>query len=105
MLLVGAGLLLQSFARLTRGAGRLQAGRAADASASRCRRRLYADPAAMRSFIARLMPRLDATPGVAHAAASMALPPAITTMAPYVTGDQPMVAIGERPWAMVGDHA
>ena len=27
----------------------------------------------------------------------MALPPAITTMAPYVTGDQPMVAIGERP--------
>jgi len=27
----------------------------------------------------------------------MALPPAITTMAPYVTGDQPMIAIGERP--------
>ena len=36
----------------------------------------------------------------------MALPPAITTMAPYVTGDQPMVAIGERPvgqWS--ADHA
>ena len=52
------------------------------------------------------MPKLEATPGVARAAASMALPPAITTMAPYVTGDQPMVAIGERPvgqWS--GDHA
>jgi putative ABC transport system permease protein len=43
------------------------------------------------------MPKLDATPGIVRAAASMALPPAITTMAPYVTGDQPMVAIGERP--------
>jgi predicted permease len=34
----------------------------------------------------------------------MALPPAITTMAPYVTADQPMVAIGERPvgqWSAV----
>src|SRR5258707_1027432 len=42
--------------------------------------------------------------GVARAAAAMALPPAITTMAPYVTGDQPMVAIGERPvgqWSAV----
>ena len=53
----------------------------------------------MRSFMARLIPRLESTPGVAHAAATMALPPAITTMAPYVAGDQPMVAIGERPVA------
>ena len=50
------------------------------------------------------MPALEAAPGVARAAASMALPPAITTMAPYVTADQPMVAIGERPvgqWSAV----
>src|SRR5258707_14366877 len=42
--------------------------------------------------------------GVARAAAAMALPPAMTTMAPYVTADQPLVAIGERPvgqWSAV----
>jgi putative ABC transport system permease protein len=59
----------------------------------------YREPAAMRQFMARLIPRLESVPGVAHAAATMALPPAITTMAPYVAGDQPMVAIGERPVA------
>jgi predicted permease len=96
MLLVGAGLLLQSFARLThvpvgfRADGLLTLRVSLPSST-------YADPAAMRAFIARLMPKIVATPGVARAAASMALPPAITTMAPYVTGDQPMVAIGERP--------
>ena len=96
MLLVGAGLLLQSFARLThvpvgfRTDGLLTLRVSLPSST-------YADPAAMRSFIARLMPKLEATPGVARATAAMALPPAITTMAPYVTGDQPMVAIGERP--------
>jgi predicted permease len=56
----------------------------------------YGDPAAMRSFMTRLMPRLEATPGVARAAAAMALPPTITTMAPYLPGDQPITAIGER---------
>jgi putative ABC transport system permease protein len=45
----------------------------------------------------RLIPRLEATPGVLHAAATMALPPTITTMAPYAAGDQPMVPIGGRP--------
>src|SRR3954453_15751080 len=103
MLLVGAGLLLQSFARLTRVPvgfkpdGLLTFRISLPTSA-------YGNPGAMRSFLARLMPKLAATPGVARAAASMALPPAITTMAPYVTGDQPMVAIGERPvgqWAAV----
>ena len=96
MLLVGAGLLLQSFARLTGvpvgfNAGGLLTFRVSLPAST------YGDPAAMRSFIKRLMPKLEATPGVARAAASMALPPAITTMAPYLTADQPMVAIGERP--------
>jgi predicted permease len=96
VLLVGAGLLLQSFARLARvpvgfKADGLLTFRISLPSSS------YADAAAMRSFIARLMRALETTPGVAHAAASMALPPAITTMAPYVTADQPMAAIGERP--------
>jgi putative ABC transport system permease protein len=96
MLLVGAGLLLQSFARLTR----VPVGFSADGLLTfrvSLPSSTYADPAAMRSFIARLMPKLDAVPGASRAAATMALPPAVTTMAPYVTGDQPMVAIGERP--------
>ena len=96
VLLVGAGLLLQSFARLAR----VPVGFKADGLLTfrvSLPSSAYADAAAMRSFIDRLLPALEATPGVAHAAASMALPPAITTMAPYVTADQPLVAIGERP--------
>jgi predicted permease len=103
MLLVGAGLLLQSFVRLTRAPVGFRADGLLTFRVS-LPTSTYADPAAMRSFIARLMPRLAATPGVARAAASMALPPAITTMAPYVTGDQPLIAIGERPvgqWSAV----
>jgi putative ABC transport system permease protein len=98
MLLVGAGLLLQSFVGVARAPvgfrpdGLLTLRVSLPASA-------YADPGAMRSFMARLIQRLESTPGVARAAATMALPPAITTMAPYVAGDQPMVAIGERPVA------
>ena len=96
MLLVGAGLLMQSFARLTHvpvgfNPDRLLTLRVSLPTST------YADPAAMRAFMARLMPRLEATPGVSHAAASMALPPAVTTMAPYVAADQPMVPIGGRP--------
>jgi predicted permease len=96
MLLVGAGLLLQSFSRLAR----VPVGFSADGLLTfrvSLPSSAYGDPGAMRSFMNRLMPSLSALPGVAHAAASMSLPPAITTMAPYVTGDQPMVAIGERP--------
>ncbi|HEX3644634.1 MAG TPA: ABC transporter permease [Vicinamibacterales bacterium] len=103
MLLVGAGLLLRGFARLTR----VPVGFKADGLLT-FRLSLptsgYSDPAAMRSFFTRLMPRLERMPGVSGAAASMALPPAMTTMAPYVTGDQPLVAIGERPlgqWSAV----
>jgi predicted permease len=98
MLLVGAGLLLQSFVGLTRvpvgfrPEGLLTLRVSLPSST-------YAEPAAMRALMARLIPRLESTPGVARAAATMALPPAITTMAPYLAGDQPMVAIGERPVA------
>jgi predicted permease len=96
MLLVGAGLLLQSFTRLTHVAVGFKPDGLLTLRVS-LPTSTYADPAVMRSFMARVIPRLEAAPGVARAAASMALPPAITTMAPYVTGDQPMVAIGERP--------
>ena len=95
-LLVGAGLLLQSFERLAR----VPVGFKADGLLTfrvSLPTSTYADPAQMRAFLSRLMPALEAAPGVVHAGASMALPPAITTMAPYVTADQPLVAIGERP--------
>jgi putative ABC transport system permease protein len=96
ILLVGAGLLLQSFTRLMRAplgfnADGLLTFRVSLPAST------YGDPGSMRSFMSRLMPKLEGTPGVARAAASMALPPAITTMAPFVASDQPMVAIGERP--------
>jgi putative ABC transport system permease protein len=96
MLLVAAGLLLQSFTRLTRVPvgfrpdGLLTMRVSMPASQ-------YVDPAAMRSFMTRLIPRLESLPGVAAAAATMALPPTITTMAPYIAGNEPMVAVGERP--------
>jgi len=98
MLLVGAGLLLHSFARLTHvpvgfNAEGLLTLRVSLPTST------YADAAAMRAFMSRLVRRLEATPGVASAAASMALPPTITTMAPYLTGDQPPVGIGQRPVA------
>jgi len=96
MLLVGAGLLLQSFARLTHVAVGFRSEGLLTMRVSLPTTK-YADPAAMRSFMTRLIPQLEAIPGVASAAASMALPPTMTTMAPYVPGDQPMVAIGERP--------
>ena len=96
MLLVAAGLLLQSFTRLTR----VPVGFRPDGLLT-MRVSLptsqYADPAAMRSFMIRLIPRLASLPGVAAAAATMALPPTITTMAPYIAGNEPMAAIGERP--------
>ncbi len=103
MLLVGAGLLLRSFARLThvpvgfdpRG---LLTVRVSLPTSS------YPDADAMRRFMAAVMPRLSRAPGVASAAATMALPPAITTMAPYQIGDLPTAPIGDRPvgqWSAV----
>jgi len=96
MLLIGAGLLLQSFTRLTqvpvgfRPDGLLTMRVSLPTSQ-------YPDPAAMRSFMTRLIPRLESLPGITAAAGTMALPPTIVTMAPYVAGDRQMVAIGERP--------
>jgi putative ABC transport system permease protein len=96
MLLVGAGLLLQSFARLVRVPLGFRPDGLVTMQISLPTRR-YDDAAAMRSFIARVMARLEATSGVTSAAAAMALPPSVTVMAPYLSADQPVVGIGERP--------
>ena len=95
MMLVGAGSL-QSFTRMTHVAVGFRSEGLLTMRVS-LPTTTYADAAAMRSFMGRLIPRLESIPGVASAAASMALPPTITTMAPYVPGDQPLIAIGERP--------
>ena len=96
MLLAGASLLLQSFVRLTR----VPVGFRPDGLLT-MRISLppsqYGDPAAMRTFMDRLIPSLETLPGAAGAAATMALPPTITTMAPYAPGERPMPPIGERP--------
>jgi len=102
-LLVGAGLLVRSFARLAHvpvgfNPDGLLTVRVSLPTSS------YPDANAMRRFMAVVMPRLASAPGVASAAASMALPPAITTMAPYQIGDRPAVPIGDRPvgqWSAV----
>ena len=103
MLLVGAGLLLRSFARLTHvpvgfNADGLLTVRISLPTSS------YPDANAMRRFMAAVMPRLATAPGIASAAASMALPPTITTMAPYQISDHATVPIGDRPvgqWSAV----
>jgi len=96
VLLVAAGLLLQSVVRLTN----VPVGLNADGLVA-MRLSLpgpkYLDPSAMRAFASRLLLRLNATAGVWSAALAMSVPPDVTTMAPYVQGDVPLVGIGERP--------
>jgi predicted permease len=96
VLLVGAALLLRSFARLTHVPVGFDPQRLLTFSVS-LPTSSYPDPPAMRTFMARAVPRLERMPGVAAVAASMALPPVITTMAPYLASGQPNVGIGERP--------
>ena len=103
VLLVGAGLLLQSLTRLTHVAVGFNPSGLLTLRVS-LPTSTYRDPAALRTFIARAVDKLETTPGVAAAAASMALPPTVTTMAPYQSGDRPMAGIGERPvgqWSAV----
>ena len=74
VLLIGSGLLLQSFVRLVRipvgfrPEGLLTMRLSLPAAK-------YANPVALDAFFERLLQRVDALPGVASAAASLALPP------------------------------
>src|SRR5262249_32553755 len=96
MLLVAASLLLQSVVRLTR----VPVGFNADGLVT-MRLSLptpkYLDPAAMRAFAGRLIDRVNRTAGIDGAALAASVPPDVTTMAPYIQGDVPLVGIGERP--------
>jgi putative ABC transport system permease protein len=96
ILLIAASLLLQSVVRLTR----VPIGFNADGLVT-MRVSLptpkYLEPASMRGFVDRLMVRLSASAGISGAALAASVPPDVTTMAPYIQGDAPLVGIGERP--------
>jgi predicted permease len=96
ILLVAAGLLLQSVVRLTNVSVGLKADGLVTMRVSLPSPK-YLDPSTMRTFANRLLVRLDATAGIERAALAASVPPVVTTMAPYIQGDVPFVGIGERP--------
>jgi predicted permease len=98
MLLVGAGLLLRSFTKLLHAPAGFRAEGLVSMRISLPTAK-YADPASMRAFITRVVPAIEAIPGVTRASASMMLPPFVTIEAPYQTSDGPQRPIAERPFA------
>jgi predicted permease len=97
MLLVAAGLLLRSFVKLLHAPAGFRATGLVSMRLSLPTMK-YADPATMRAFVARLIPAVEAIPGVTGASASMSLPPLVTIEAPYQTADGPQRPIAERPF-------
>jgi predicted permease len=96
VLLVAAALLLESFVGLTR----VRVGfNAADLVTMRVSLPTpkYADATTMRAFADRAIGDLSVAPGISAAALAASVPPEVTTMAPYIQGDIPVVGIGERP--------
>ncbi len=98
VLLVGAGLLLRSFERLVHAPVGFRPDGVVSLSVSLPTAK-YGDAGAMRLFMRRLVPALDAAPGVASAAASMSLPPEVTVVAPYLVADGPDLPFARRPFA------
>jgi putative ABC transport system permease protein len=87
ILLVGAGLLLRSYARLARVDPGFRPSGVITATLS-LRAERYADPAARRALQRRLLEELQATPGVAAAA--------LTTLLPLSGANQGTIAVGLR---------
>jgi putative ABC transport system permease protein len=98
MLLVAAGLLLRGFVKLLKAPVGFRSEGLVSMRVSLPTAK-YADPASMRTFVARLIPAIEALPGVTGASATMSLPPLVTTEAPYQTADGPQRPIAERPFA------
>ncbi len=99
VLLIAAALLLESFARLLAAPVGFNPERLLTMFVSLPTSR-YPNQPAMRAFMDRLMPQLEATPGVASAASAMMLPPNATVRAPFQAADAPDVGIGRRPVAL-----
>jgi predicted permease len=98
VLLVGAGLLLRTFVRQIQTPVGFRADGLVSMTVSLPTAR-YGDPGTMRAFIRRIVPALEAAPGVAGAAASMSLPPFVTVVAPYLIADGPDLPLAKRPFA------
>ena len=97
MLLVGAGLLLRSFVKLLHAPAGFHAEGLVSMRISLPTTK-YGTPASMRAFINRVVPSIEAIPGVMRASASMMLPPLVTIEAPYQTADGPQRPLAERPF-------
>src|SRR4051812_33902566 len=103
VLLVAAAVLLQGFTRMLNAPVGFQPDRLVTMRLSLPTTR-YGDPVALNGFVNRLVPSLEAIPGVASAAAAMVVPPNPTVMAPYMSADGPQVEMGRRPvgiWSAV----
>ncbi|HMF96652.1 MAG TPA: ABC transporter permease [Vicinamibacterales bacterium] len=97
-LLVAAGLLLKSLVRLMSAPVGFQSEGLVAMNVS-LPTATYGEPAAMRSFITRVLPAIDLVPGVAAAAASMSVPPTVNVVAPYLVADGPDLPLAQRPFA------
>jgi predicted permease len=99
MLLVGAGLLLRAFVSLVQAPVGFRSDGLVAMNVSLPTTK-YGDTDAMRSFMRRIVPALDAVPGVADAAAAMSLPPFVNVMGPYLIAGGPDLPLAKRPFTM-----
>jgi predicted permease len=99
VLLVAAGLLVRSFVRITGSPTGFRPQGLVSMSVSLPGAR-YSSPETMRSFVKRVVPAIEMAPGVTSAAASMALPPFVNVVAPYLVGGGPDLPLARRPFAM-----
>jgi len=98
VLLVGAGLLMRAFIKLAQAPIGFRSDGLVAMSVSLPTAK-YGDGDRMRQFMRRLVPAVEAAPGVASAAGSMSLPPFVNVVAPYLTADGPELPFAQRPFA------
>ena len=99
VLLIGAGLLVESFRSLQRVDPGFDPHHALAMRISMPAAR-YPDDAHRSRFLEELTGRIEALPGVRSAAASLSLPLAFTVMAPFIAEGQPVLPVGQRSLAV-----
>ncbi len=98
VLLIGAGLLLESFRSLQNVEPGFDPHHGFTMRVSLPPAK-YPDDARRWQFFRNVTSRLQSLPGVSSASASLALPLATAVMAPFLAEGQPVVAMGQRPLA------
>ena len=96
VLLIGAGLLLESFRQLQAVNPGFHPAHALTMRISLPPAR-YPDDTRRGQFVRDVIGRLEALPGVTSAAASVGLPLQIGVMAPFLADGQPVIPMGQRP--------